>query len=79
MIQLEYKTKWNGKKLIKVNKYFPSSQICSNCGFINNELEDLNIREYECPNCHKILDRDFNAAINIRNEGIKILKLKENE
>lgn len=77
--QLEYKTKWSGKKLIKVNKYFPSSQICSNCGFRNNKLKDLNIREYECPNCHKNLDRDFNASINIRNEGIRILKLKENE
>lgn len=59
--ELEYKTKWRSKKLIKVNKYFPSSQICSNCGFRNNELKDLNIREYECHNCHKILDRDFNA------------------
>lgn len=70
--QLEYKCKWKNKKFIKINSYYPSSQICHNCGYKNSTLKDLNIRNYTCPNCGTVLDRDINAAINIKNEGLKM-------
>ena len=69
--QLEYKSKWKGKKLYKVDTYFPSSQICSHCGYRNKIVLDLNIRKYNCPSCHSELDRDINASENIMFEGIK--------
>ena len=70
--QLEYKSIWNNKKLYKIDTYYPSSQICSKCGYKNNKIKNLNIREYTCPNCHNELDRDYNAAENIMFEGIKM-------
>ena len=70
--QLEYKTKWKGKKLYKIDQYYPSSQTCSHCGYKNPSLKDLSIRKYSCPNCNYELDRDVNAAINICFEGLKI-------
>lgn len=69
--QLEYKSKWKGKKMYKIDTYYPSSQICSRCGYKNSELKDLSIREYECPKCKSYLDRDINATENIMYEGIK--------
>lgn len=69
--QLEYKAKWYGKILYKIDTYYASSQICSNCGYKNSLLKNLNIRNYICPNCHFKLDRDYNAAINICFEGVK--------
>nr|WP_292161953.1 RNA-guided endonuclease TnpB family protein [Butyrivibrio sp.] len=71
--QLEYKLNAQGKPFIKVDKFFASSQICSCCGYKNTEIKALNIRKWECPKCHIQHDRDHNAAINIRNEGLKIL------
>ena len=68
--QLEYKTKWSNKRLIKVDTYYPSSQMCSSCGNINKSLKDLSIREYKCKKCGNIIDRDINASINILFEGI---------
>lgn len=68
---LKYKALWNNKKLIQINRYYPSSQICNHCGFRNRTLKDLNIREWECPSCHNKLDRDLNASINIMFEGLK--------
>ena len=59
------------KKLYKVDTYFPSSQICSHCGYRNKIVLDLNIRKYNCPSCHSELDRDINASENIMFEGIK--------
>lgn len=73
---LEYKLNNRGKKLIKVGKYFPSSQICSNCGKLNSKIRDINIREWECPVCGAKLNRDINAAINIKNEGLRLLSLQ---
>lgn len=73
---LEYKLNNRGKKLIKVGKYFPSSQICSNCGKLNSEIRDINIRDWECPVCGAKLNRDINAAINIKNEGLRLLSLQ---
>ena len=69
--QLEYKTKWKNKKMYKIDTYYPSSQICNKCGYKNERIKDLSVREYDCPNCKNHLDRDYNAAINIMFEGIK--------
>lgn len=73
--QLQYKAEWYGKKVIKIDQYFASSQICHCCGTKNLEIKDLSIREWICPNCGVVLDRDINAAINILNEGLKIHKV----
>ncbi len=67
---LEYKAKENNKKLIKVEKYFPSSKKCNNCGYINDSLT-LDTRKWTCPKCNITHDRDINSAINIRNRGIE--------
>ena len=69
---LKYKAEWNNKKLIQIDRYYPSSQECSVCGFQNKELKNLSIREYECPMCHTEHNRDFNASVNIMFEGLKI-------
>ena len=72
---LEYKLKERGGYLIKVDKWFPSSQLCHWCGYRNPNLKDLRIRKWDCPHCgHRGIDRDWNAAINIKAEGLRILK-----
>ncbi|WP_101773523.1 RNA-guided endonuclease TnpB family protein [Peptostreptococcus faecalis] len=67
--QLEYKSKWKGRKLVKVDRFFPSSQICSKCGH-NDGKKELTIREWTCSNCNTNHDRDINASINIKTEGL---------
>jgi len=67
--QLEYKTKWRGKTLLKIDKWFASSQICSNCG-ANSGKKPLHIRKWTCKECGITHQRDINASINIRNYGL---------
>ena len=69
---LKYKSNWLGKKVIEINKYYPSSQSCNRCGFKNEEVKNLSIRKWICPECGLIHDRDINASINIMFEGLKI-------
>ena len=69
--QLEYKSKWYGKELIKVDKFFPSSQTCNVCGYINKVTKNLAVRTWICPNCNAKHDRDINASINILHEGMR--------
>lgn len=70
---LKYKLEEQGKRLIRVDKFFASSQTCSVCGYKNNATKDLSIREWDCPRCGTHHDRDVNAAINIKNEGMRML------
>jgi len=69
---LKYKLADRGKYLIKVDKWFPSSQICHECGTVHPEMKDLSIRTMVC-NCGLNINRDQNAAINIKNEGLRLL------
>ena len=76
---LKYKSNWYDRQIINIDRFFPSSKTCSDCGYINNEL-NLSDREWVCPDCGVIHDRDNNAAINIENEGLKIyLNLYKNK
>ena len=70
---LEYKTLWKGKYLVKIPKFFPSSKRCSKCGYVNKGLT-LSERIWICPECGTLHDRDINAAVNIREEGIRLFK-----
>ena len=69
---LKYKSNWLGKKIIEINKYYPSSQSCNRCGFKNEEVKNLSVRKWTCPECGLIHDRDINASVNIMFEGLKI-------
>lgn len=72
--KLTYKADWYGKKVIKVSRWFPSSQICSACGHRDGK-KPLNIRVWICPECGILHDRDINASITILQEGLRSLQL----
>jgi len=70
---LGYKALWHDRVVQKVSRFYPSSQTCSCCGYVNPEIKDLEIREWTCPKCNAHHLRDWNAAINIRNEGLRLI------
>ena len=73
--QISYKSEWNERVYKKVDRYYPSSQLCSKCGYQNVNTKNLNVREWTCPECGTKHDRDKNASINILNEGLKKLSI----
>ena len=75
--KLNYKLEERGGKLIRIDRWYPSSQICSGCGHIHPEVKPLSVRKWLCDWCLEIHDRDENAAVNIREEGRRMLKQQE--
>ena len=71
---LQYKARWNNRIVIQVPSSYPSSQICATCGYQNKITKDLSIRKIVCPKCGTSYDRDVNAAKNILNKGLELLK-----
>ena len=73
---LEYKAEWYGRTIVKIDRFYPSTQLCSGCGFQNKNIrgmKSLKVREWTCPYCGEVHDRDLNASMNIDKEGLKIL------
>ena len=73
---LAYKLERDGGKLVEIDRWFPSSKLCSNCFYQVSEMP-LNVRDWICPNCGTHHDRDGNAAINIRAKGIRMLQVRQ--
>lgn len=71
--QLEYKSNWYGKTIVKIDRFYPSSQLCSICGAKWSGTKDLSVRKWACPDCGTEHDRDINAAVNILKEGLRVL------
>ena len=75
---LEYKANWYNRKIVFVNRFYPSSKTCHNCGYINKELK-LSDRQWICPVCGEVIERDYNAALNILDEGLRIIGCSTSE
>lgn len=73
--ELEYKAKWYSKTISKIDRFYPSSQLCNRCGNQSNRTKDLGVRTYICEKCGLEIDRDYNASINILNEGLRLLNI----
>ena len=71
---MTYKASYSSGIVVKVPKDYPSSEICHCCGYRNPKLKDISIREWTCPQCNVSHDRDYNAAVNIKNKGLEMLK-----
>ncbi len=70
--QLEYKATWYGRTLVAIDRFFPSSKRCHGCGYLLDNL-DLDVRQWACPNCDLVHDRDINAALNVKAAGLAVL------
>ena len=68
---LKSKAEYYGKRYIQIDTYYPSSQECSRCGYQNEKVKDLTVRDWMCPKCGSYHDRDINASVNMLFEGIK--------
>ena len=69
---LEYKAKWYNRKIVYVDRFYPSSKTCNHCGYINKQLK-ISDRQWTCPKCGEVIERDYNASLNILDEGLRIL------
>lgn len=69
---LEYKARWYNRKIVFVDRFYPSSKTCHNCGYVNKKLK-LSDRQWVCPQCGEVIERDYNAALNILAEGLRII------
>ena len=79
---LEYKASWYGRTIVKIDRFCPSTQICNGCGFRNTSLrglKNLRVREWICPECGEVHDRDLNASRNILKEGLRVLNPRDVE
>lgn len=72
VLQLKYKSQWHGRELIQIDRFYPSSKSCSECGHLMDSMP-MSVREWDCPSCGTNHDRDINAAKNILNEGLNLL------